>query len=60
MEELNLKLTITEVNTVLEAMGQLPYLRVYELITKIQMQAQEQLKNDQVKNNKEKSKVETN
>lgn len=43
MNELKLQLTIPEVNKVIEALGHLPYLQVYEIISKIHQQAQEQL-----------------
>lgn len=43
MNELNIKLTVDEVNLVMESLGHLPYLRVFELIGNIQNQAREQL-----------------
>ena len=43
MKELNLKLGIKEVNLILEALGTQPYLRVFELIEQIQIQAKEQM-----------------
>ena len=43
MKELNIKLTINELNLVLEALGNLPYIRVYELINEIQQQAKKQI-----------------
>ena len=43
MKQLNLKLGINEVNLILEALGTQPYLRVYELIEQIQIQAKEQM-----------------
>jgi len=43
MKELNLKLTINELNLVLEALGHRSYIKVYELIDKIQEQAKAQL-----------------
>ncbi|ASS49025.1 MAG: hypothetical protein A3D31_05165 [Candidatus Fluviicola riflensis] len=43
MNELKLQLTVAEVNKVIEALGHLPYLQVYELISKLHAQAQEQL-----------------
>ncbi len=42
-KQIELHLTIDEVNTVLEAMGQLPFVRVYAVIEKIQQQAAQQL-----------------
>lgn len=43
MQELNLQLTINELNVILESLGSQPYLRVYELIGKLHQQAQAQL-----------------
>jgi hypothetical protein len=43
MKELNLKLNINEVNLILESLGTQPYLRVFELIDRIQTQAKEQM-----------------
>ncbi|MGI8331307.1 hypothetical protein ACRYCC_15180 [Actinomadura scrupuli] len=39
---ITLELTIPETNLVLEALGALPYARVYELINKIHQQAEAQ------------------
>lgn len=44
MNELNIKMSVQELNTVLEALGNQPYLQVFELISKLHIQAQEQLK----------------
>jgi hypothetical protein len=43
MPEINLTLSVAETNLILEALGQMPYVRVYELIAKMQQQAQAQL-----------------
>jgi hypothetical protein len=43
MTPIQLSLTLEETNTVLEALGQMPYARVYLLIQKIQQQATEHL-----------------
>lgn len=43
MPEINLTLSVAETNLILEALGQMPYVRVYELIAKMQQQAQTQL-----------------
>ena len=43
MQNIQLKLTITEVNQILEALGQRPYHDVYRLIANIQQQANAQL-----------------
>ncbi len=42
-EEIVLKLTPEEINTVLEGIGNLPFVKVYNLIGKIQAQASAQL-----------------
>jgi hypothetical protein len=44
MENAQLTLTIEEINKILSALGQQPYIQVFELITKIQLQVTEQLK----------------
>ncbi|TDV55950.1 hypothetical protein [Actinophytocola oryzae] len=41
--QISLTLNVEETNTVLEALGQLPYVRVHALIQKVQQQATEQL-----------------
>jgi len=43
MKELDIKLTVNELNCILEALGNLPYIRVYELISQLQNQARGQL-----------------
>ena len=43
MKEINLSLKIEEVNLLLTALGNLPFIQVHELITKIQNQATPQL-----------------
>ena len=47
MKELTLKLTIEEANTILSALGQVPYAQVFGLISKINEQAEEQLRASQ-------------
>jgi len=42
-EQISLKLTLGEVNQVLEALGTMPYRQVYQLIGKIQRQGESQL-----------------
>jgi hypothetical protein len=42
-ENLYLHLTLEETNLLLEALGQMPYIQVHQLIAKIQQQASEQL-----------------
>jgi hypothetical protein len=47
MQTIKLNLTLEEINTVLEALGQMPYVRVYQLIPKLQRQTAPQLPEDQ-------------
>lgn len=46
MSPIQLNLTLEETNTVLEALGQMPYARVYLLVQKIQQQATEHLQEE--------------
>jgi hypothetical protein len=43
MKEIQLTLTVEEVNKILNALGNLPYIQVFEMISKIQTQADHQL-----------------
>ena len=43
MKDINLEITIDEANLILEALGNLPFVKVYALIGKIQEQAGQQL-----------------
>lgn len=43
MQMINLSLTLEEINVVLEGLGQMPYVRVYQLIANIQQQTASQL-----------------
>jgi len=43
VEKLTLELSVDEANTLLEALGEMPYRKVYELVVKIQQQASSQL-----------------
>ncbi len=43
MANITLELTVDEINLVLEAVGQLPFARVFQLVGKIQSQAAAQL-----------------
>lgn len=47
MTTIQLSLTLEETNTVLEALGQMPYARVYLLVAKIQQQATTRLHEEQ-------------
>jgi hypothetical protein len=43
MNEITLQITVDEANLILEALGNLPFVRVYALIAKLQQQAREHL-----------------
>lgn len=43
MEQIKLTLTIEEANIILEALGQMPYKKVYQLVGNIQQQAAQQI-----------------
>lgn len=43
MKEITLTLTVDDVNLILEGVGQLPFVKVYALVAKIQEQAGRQL-----------------
>ena len=43
MDELKLTLTIDETNLILEGLGNLPFVRVHQLVAKIQQQASAQI-----------------
>lgn len=43
MQEIILKLTIDEVNTIIEGLGELKFSKVYKLIEKLHLQAKNQL-----------------
>ena len=45
MQKIHLELTLDEVNLILKALGQQPFVDVYELIGSINAQANQQLKN---------------
>jgi hypothetical protein len=47
MQEIELRLTLAEINQILDALGQKQYKDVYQLVTKIQQQAQAQLEAQQ-------------
>jgi hypothetical protein len=44
MEQISLNLTIEEINQILDALGQMPYTRVFQVIDKIKIQAEAQLR----------------
>ncbi len=43
MEQISINLTLEETNQILDALGQLPYVQVFQLVNKIQAQAEAQL-----------------
>jgi hypothetical protein len=43
VRDLHLSVTVDEVNLILEAVGLLPFARVYALVAKVQQQASQQL-----------------
>lgn len=47
MNEIELKINVEEANVILEALGQLPFAKVYNLVGKIQDQAAKQLNNNE-------------
>jgi hypothetical protein len=47
MQEIQLQLTLAEVNQILEALGERSYKEVFQLVTKIQTQASAQLNAEQ-------------
>lgn len=46
MQEIKLQLTLPEINLILEGLGNLPYARVFELVSKVQAQAGDQIRAD--------------
>lgn len=46
-KEIELKLTVAETNGILQALGQMPFAQVVNLIQKIQQQASPQIKPDE-------------
>lgn len=46
---MNLELSVQEINIVLNALGQRPFVEVAELVVKVQKQAQEGLKKEEAK-----------
>lgn len=47
---MKIELTINEVNTILQALGNAPYAQVFELVDKIRIQAQAQVQNTEKEN----------
>lgn len=48
MKEIQLTLSVDDTNKILSALGSLPYVQVFELIAKIQVQADHQLNGSEV------------
>jgi hypothetical protein len=59
MKEIELRLTIDEANLILEALGNLPFIKVYALIGKIQDQAGHQLSAQSQSNGADKAEYST-
>ena len=49
-QELSLQLTLSEINQILDALGSVPYRQIFQLINKIQRQAEGQLQQPQSTN----------
>ncbi len=47
---MKLDLTINEINTIMQALGQMPYASVFELVNKIREQAQVQMAQQEASN----------
>lgn len=47
MKEIQLTLTVEETNLILEALGQMPFVKVYQTIGNIQQQSNQQLQETQ-------------
>lgn len=51
MQDIQLQLTLAEVNQILDALGEKSYKQVYQLIVKIQQQAEAQLQENNHRSN---------
>ncbi len=51
-KEIQIQLDIDEINTIIEALGQLPFMKVYKIIEKIHIQSNNQL-SENANNNKQ-------
>ena len=49
MKEIQLTLSVDDINKILSALGNLPYVQVFELIARLQTQANHQLNGTEVK-----------
>ena len=43
MKDIKIELTTEEINTIIEALGQMPFIKVYKIIEKIHLQSKAQL-----------------
>ena len=55
MKDINLQITVEEANLLMEALGNLPFVKVYALIGKLQEQAGQQLNTNGKQSEEEKS-----
>jgi hypothetical protein len=53
MKQIRLELSVEEINLVLEALGNLPFIKVHELISKIHQQASPQLANQEARSDED-------
>ncbi len=44
MEQIKLDLSLEEINTIIEALGKEPFIKVYKIIEKLHLEANKQLK----------------
>jgi hypothetical protein len=49
MNEITLKLTLEEVNLILNALGTQPFAQVHQLVAKVQTQGSDQLRHEEIK-----------
>lgn len=49
MEQISINLTLAEINQILESLGQQPYVEVFQLISKIKIQAEAQVQANEMR-----------
>lgn len=49
MEQISINLTLEEINQILESLGQCPYVEVFQLISKIKVQAEAQVQANEMR-----------
>lgn len=49
MEQISVNLTLEEINQILESLGQRPYVEVFQLISKIKVQAEAQVQANEMR-----------